>query len=266
MAGPVLSTEPLPTTPAVDTMLANAEYGGAIGQIPVAVCLSPKSGLPPKHEAGTLPEARRGLAHALAIFLRRRQRQHAGLEKLKGGQISWAEESLGMLVADLAFVDEPFGWVCNALVALLDEPALRSPGANVPFDGTSGSWVTDAFSAAVSNTSSPIFLADCHPSSSDNGWVAEAFTTLVGSSAIESKVAQQQQQHIHLETHSTAYDQNEIRAISSGSWVAQAFEALVAGGIHRVEAFEVAIESSEQPLGWVAEAFSILVNGLRTRP
>lgn len=245
-------------------MLASAEHGGASGQSAAAAGPSPRFGAPPRHE-GTPHEARRGLAHALSIFVQRHQRQHSGLQKLKGGQVSWAEESLGMLVADLQFVDEPFGFVCNALIALLDEPALRSPGANAQLDGGGRSWVTDAFSALVTGSNASQHLrGDCRPAPSDGGWVADAFTALVSSSAMEPAVARQPQLP-KAEMILAAHGHDEVLAMRSGSWVARAFEAFVAGGIHPAEAAEVAAESSEQQLGWVSEAFSALVNGLRTR-
>ncbi|CAL1165315.1 unnamed protein product [Cladocopium goreaui] len=78
------------------------------------------------------------LLEAVRAFLRRRLRR-----RLCKGH-SWTGGTLGFIVADCAFVSEPYAWMVYALASFLDD-APRSTRSTPRSAPKMGNWITQAF-------------------------------------------------------------------------------------------------------------------------
>ncbi|CAE7379203.1 unnamed protein product [Symbiodinium natans] len=110
------------------------------------------------------------LMEALRAFLRRRLRQRVC------GSGSWTGGRLKMLVADCAFVAEPYAFLVHALVGYLDEPG--TPRAVPP--GKGGNWITQAFGTLAQRVKPARSLQSYDPPDLPVNWVTAAFDTLSG--------------------------------------------------------------------------------------
>ncbi|CAE7379239.1 unnamed protein product [Symbiodinium natans] len=110
------------------------------------------------------------LMEALRAFLRRRLRQRV----CRSG--SWTGGRLKMLVADCAFVAEPYAFLVHALVGYLDEPG--TPRAVPACKG--GNWITQAFGTLAQKVKPTRSLQSYDPPDLPVNWVTAAFDALSG--------------------------------------------------------------------------------------
>eukprot|EP00434_Breviolum_minutum_P007192 symbB.v1.2.006347.t1/scaffold374.1/size218025/8 len=102
------------------------------------------------------------LLEGLRAYLRRRLRR-----RLCNGS-SWTGGTLGFIVADCAFVSEPYAWMVYALAAFLDDVPLKPTKT---LKSGMGNWITQAFGVLSHSTNRPRLPAQ----DDDANWIATTF-------------------------------------------------------------------------------------------
>lgn len=172
------------------------------------------------------------LLEAARAFLRRRLRR-----RLCKGH-SWTGGTLGFIVADCAFVSEPYAWMVHALASFLDDAprSTRSTPRGVTGIASApkmGNWITQAFGVLThSNGARPVShsLRDAIDGENSN-WISSTFFDMarpISASSPDSGESTQRQEANWISTAFRALapalvlEESNARNVSGG-WISESF-------------------------------------------